>query len=144
MITTSYDTANASVSRNPSQVNTISYYNLISILRLTDYSSATFFSDNRRSVKTVIVRTSITHSSNSTGIFSTIDITACYAKILNLSVGYNSEQTGIISLAMDGSLQRPYSIDAMRSFLHGFYSSKVSGLSAILRGIFKKHTEGSI
>ena len=55
-----------------------------------------------------------------------------------------SEQTGIISLAMDGSLQRPYSIDAMRSFLHGFYSSKVSGLSAILRGIFKKHTEGSI
>ena len=53
-----------------------------------------------------------------------------------------SEQTGIISLAMDGSLQRPYSIDAMRSFLHGFYSSKVSGISSFLRGIFKRHTEG--
>ena len=53
-----------------------------------------------------------------------------------------SEQTGIISLAMDGTLQRPYSIDAMRSFLHGFYSSKVTGLSVLLRGLMKRHTEG--
>ncbi|MBR5961967.1 MAG: diadenylate cyclase CdaA [Clostridia bacterium] len=55
-----------------------------------------------------------------------------------------SEQTGIISLAMDGTLQRPYSIDAMRSFLHGFYSSKVTGLTAILRGLLKRHTEGRV
>ena len=55
-----------------------------------------------------------------------------------------SEQTGIISLAMDGSLQRPYSIDAMRSFLHGFYSSKVTGLSVLLRGLMKRHTEGKV
>ena len=53
-----------------------------------------------------------------------------------------SEQTGIISLAMDGTLQRPYSIDAMRSFLHGFYSSRESSVFSFLRGIFRRHTEG--
>lgn len=55
-----------------------------------------------------------------------------------------SEQTGIISLAMDGTLQRPYSIDAMRSFLRGFYSSRESGISSFLRGIFKRNTRANI
>ena len=55
-----------------------------------------------------------------------------------------SEQTGIISLAMDGTLQRPYSIDAMRSFLRGFYSSRESGISSFLRGIFKRNTGANI
>lgn len=45
---------------------------------------------------------------------------------------------------MDGTLQRPYSIDAMRSFLRGFYSSRESGISSFLRGIFKRNTGANI
>ena len=53
-----------------------------------------------------------------------------------------SEQTGIISLAMDGTLNRPCGIDQLREFLNGFYRSKVSGLASILRNYFRRDTEG--
>ena len=52
-----------------------------------------------------------------------------------------SEQTGIVSLATDGTLKRPFTVDELRSFLHGFYSSKDSSLLSILRGFLKKNTE---
>ncbi len=51
-----------------------------------------------------------------------------------------SEQTGIVSLAMDGTLKRPCSVDQLREFLNGFYRSKVSGLTSILRNYIRKGT----
>ena len=53
-----------------------------------------------------------------------------------------SEQTGIISLAMDGTLNRPCGTDQLRDFLNGFYRSKVNGLTSILRNYIRKGTEG--
>ena len=53
-----------------------------------------------------------------------------------------SEQTGIISLAMDGVLNRPCGTDQLRDFLNGFYRSKVTGLASILRNYIRKGTEG--
>ena len=52
-----------------------------------------------------------------------------------------SEQTGIVSLAKDGTLKRPYTVDELKVFLNDFYSSKASGVLTFLRGIFKKDTE---
>ncbi|MBR6442962.1 MAG: diadenylate cyclase CdaA [Clostridia bacterium] len=52
-----------------------------------------------------------------------------------------SEQTGIVSLAMDGVLNRPCSVDQLRQFLNGFYRSKVSGLASILRNYIRRDTE---
>ena len=52
-----------------------------------------------------------------------------------------SEQTGIVSLAMDGTLNRPCSVDQLREFLNGFYRSRVSGLASILRNYIGKDTE---
>ena len=52
-----------------------------------------------------------------------------------------SEQTGIVSFASDGTLRRPFTVDELRTFLHGFYNTRVSGLSSILRKVIKKITE---
>ena len=52
-----------------------------------------------------------------------------------------SEQTGIVSMAMDGMLKRPYSVDEMRKFLNGFYRSNVTGLASILRNFVRKGAE---
>ena len=52
-----------------------------------------------------------------------------------------SEQTGIVSMAADGTLKRPFTVDELRNFLHGFYSSKDSSLLSILRGLLRKSTE---
>ncbi len=49
-----------------------------------------------------------------------------------------SEETGIVSLAMDGSLKRPLSTDELKEFLNGFYTASVSGLSLLLRAFGKK------
>ena len=49
-----------------------------------------------------------------------------------------SEETGIVSLATDGSLKRPFAVDELRSFLNGLYRSKVSGLGSILRNFVRK------
>ncbi len=49
-----------------------------------------------------------------------------------------SEQTGIVSLAMDGTLKRPIKKDALREFLNGLYRSSVSGLASILRNFVRK------
>ena len=52
-----------------------------------------------------------------------------------------SEETGIVSLATDGSLKRPFSIDELKEFLNGFYRSRVSGLTSFLRYFVRKGTE---
>ena len=52
-----------------------------------------------------------------------------------------SEETGIVSLATDGTLKRPFTVDELREFLNGFYSSGVSGLSSFLRHFIKRDTE---
>ena len=52
-----------------------------------------------------------------------------------------SEETGIVSLAMDGTLKRPFTVDELREFLNGFYSTGVTGISSFLRNIFRKDTE---
>ena len=49
-----------------------------------------------------------------------------------------SEETGIVSLATDGSLKRPFAVDELRAFLNGLYRSKVSGLGSILRNFVRK------
>ena len=49
-----------------------------------------------------------------------------------------SEETGIVSLATDGSLKRPFTVDELRAFLNGLYRSNVSGLSSILRNFVRK------
>ena len=49
-----------------------------------------------------------------------------------------SEETGIVSLATDGSLKRPFTVDELKQFLRGLYRSDVNGLSSILRHIRKK------
>jgi diadenylate cyclase len=52
-----------------------------------------------------------------------------------------SEETGIISLATDGALKRPLSIDELTEILNGLYKSNVSGLASFLRNYFKKGSE---
>ena len=52
-----------------------------------------------------------------------------------------SEETGIVSLATDGSLKRPFSIDELKEFLNGFYRSRVSGLASFLRYFVRKGAE---
>ena len=53
-----------------------------------------------------------------------------------------SEETGIVSLAMDGTLKRPFSVDELKEFLHTLYSGRTNGIAAFLRNYFKKETEG--
>ena len=53
-----------------------------------------------------------------------------------------SEETGIVSLAKDGTLKRPFTIDELRHFLNGMYSSKVTGLASFLRSFVRKGAEG--
>lgn len=52
-----------------------------------------------------------------------------------------SEETGIVSMAMDGVLTRPYSVDELKKFLNSFYSSSVSGVASFLRNLIRKGTE---
>ena len=52
-----------------------------------------------------------------------------------------SEETGIVSLATDGTLKRPFSVDEMKAFLNGLYRSNVSGISSFLRNYIRKGTE---
>lgn len=49
-----------------------------------------------------------------------------------------SEETGIVSLATDGSLKRPFTVDELRAFLNGLYRSNTSGLGSILRNFARK------
>ena len=52
-----------------------------------------------------------------------------------------SEETGIVSLATDGTLKRPFSVDEMKAFLNGLYRSNVSGITSFLRNYIRKGTE---
>jgi len=52
-----------------------------------------------------------------------------------------SEETGIVSLASDGTLKRPFSVDEMKEFLRGYYRSSESILSTFLRNFARKETE---
>ena len=52
-----------------------------------------------------------------------------------------SEETGIVSLAKDGTLKRPFTVDELREFLNGFYSSGVKGFSSLLRHFIRRNTE---
>ena len=52
-----------------------------------------------------------------------------------------SEETGIVSLATDGTLKRPFSIDELKEFLNGFYRTRVSGLASFLRNFVRKGAE---
>ena len=52
-----------------------------------------------------------------------------------------SEQTGIVSFASDGTLKRPFTVEDIKTFLHGFYSSWTSGIGSILRRLMKRFTE---
>lgn len=52
-----------------------------------------------------------------------------------------SEETGIVSLAADGALKRPLSVDELQEFLYGYYRTTESLLSSFLRSIIKKETE---
>ncbi len=49
-----------------------------------------------------------------------------------------SEETGIVSLATDGTLKRPFTVDELRAFLNGLYRSNSSGLASILRNYVRK------
>ena len=49
-----------------------------------------------------------------------------------------SEETGIVSMASDGILKRPISVDELRAFLNGQYRANVSGLSSFLRNFVRK------
>ena len=52
-----------------------------------------------------------------------------------------SEQTGIVSFASDGTLKRPFTVEDIKTFLHGFYSSRSNGIGSILRRLMKRFTE---
>lgn len=52
-----------------------------------------------------------------------------------------SEETGIVSLATDGTLKRPLAVDDLKEFLSSYYRSKESVLSSFLRKILRKDTE---
>lgn len=52
-----------------------------------------------------------------------------------------SEETGIISLAQDGTLKRPLSTDELKQFLHTLYSTGKDGIISFLREFIKKEAE---
>ena len=52
-----------------------------------------------------------------------------------------SEQTGIVSFAVDGTLKRPFTVEDIKAFLHEFYTSRASGIGSILRRLKKRFTE---
>ena len=52
-----------------------------------------------------------------------------------------SEETGIVSLATDGTLKRPFSVDELRTFLGTLYSSRESSLATYVRNFLKRGTE---
>lgn len=52
-----------------------------------------------------------------------------------------SEETGIVSLARDGGLVRPLTVDALKDVLEKNYTTKASGFFTILN-LFRKNTEG--
>ena len=52
-----------------------------------------------------------------------------------------SEETGIVSLATDGTLKRPFSVDELRTFLGTLYSSRESSLATFVRNFLKRGTE---
>ncbi len=52
-----------------------------------------------------------------------------------------SEETGIVSMAMDGNLKRPFTVDEIKNFLNGFYSSNASGITSFFRNLIRKGTE---
>ena len=52
-----------------------------------------------------------------------------------------SEETGIVSLAQDGALKRPFTVDELTDFLNGFYRARVSGFNSFLRRFIKRNTE---
>ena len=49
-----------------------------------------------------------------------------------------SEETGIVSMARDGSLKRPFSTDELKAFLNDYYSINNSGISTFLRNLLKR------
>ena len=49
-----------------------------------------------------------------------------------------SEETGIVSMARDGSLKRPFSTDELKTFLNDYYSINNSGISSFLRKLLKR------
>lgn len=49
-----------------------------------------------------------------------------------------SEETGIVSLAQDGALKRPLSIDELTEFLNSYYTTKISGITSFLRSFVKR------
>ena len=53
-----------------------------------------------------------------------------------------SEETGIVSLATDGSLKRPFTVDELKEFLNGLYRSNVSGFASALRNVLRKGAAG--
>ena len=52
-----------------------------------------------------------------------------------------SEETGIVSMARDGTLKRPLSTDELKAFLNDYYSINNSGLSTFLRKLLKRGAE---
>lgn len=52
-----------------------------------------------------------------------------------------SEETGIVSLARDGGLVRPLTVDALKDVLEKNYTTKASGFFTILN-LFRKNMEG--
>ena len=52
-----------------------------------------------------------------------------------------SEETGIVSMARDGSLKRPLSTDELKAFLNDYYSISNSGLSSFLQKMIKRGAE---
>jgi len=53
-----------------------------------------------------------------------------------------SEETGIVSLARDGVLNRPFTTDEVREFLEGYYTPRTSGVAAFLRNAIGNEAEG--
>ena len=49
-----------------------------------------------------------------------------------------SEETGIVSLAQDGALKRPLSVDELTAFLNSYYTTKISGIASVLRNVMKR------
>ena len=52
-----------------------------------------------------------------------------------------SEETGIISMAMDGTLQRPFSMDELKAFLEGYFAPAQAGFTAFFRNLIHRETE---
>ena len=80
--------------------------------------------------------------SNGRKAFSTIADKIGITENTDAAVVVVSEQTGIVSLAADGTLKRPLTIDELKAFLNSLYRSNVSGLGTILRNFARKVTVG--